>query len=147
MEISGKKISIIGAVKSGIGAAKLIRTLGGLPFISDSGTEEKLKDSISVLKEYKIEFEIGNHSDRVFDCELMIVSPGVPLTADLLVKAREKGIDLISEIELAAAFCKGNIIAITGSTERQQLRHCTIYIKYAGLKSYPEAILGSLFPR
>jgi len=50
MEISGKKISIIGAVKSGIGAAKLIRRLGGIPFVSDSGTEEKLKESVDTLR-------------------------------------------------------------------------------------------------
>lgn len=65
MEISGKKISIIGAVKSGIGAAKLIRKLGGIPFISDAGSEEKLKDSITTLKELGLDFEIGKHSDRV----------------------------------------------------------------------------------
>ena len=146
MEISGKKISVIGAVKSGIGAAKLIRTLGGIPFISDSGTEEKLKDSISALKEFGIEFEIGKHSDRVFDCEMMIVSPGVPLNADLLVKAREKGIKLISEIELAAAFCKGNIIAITGSNGKTTTTSlCNYVLNNAGLKSYPAGNIGVAF--
>ena len=43
MEITGKKISIIGAVRSGIGAAKLVKKLGGIPFVSDSGDEKKLR--------------------------------------------------------------------------------------------------------
>ena len=113
MEILGKKISIIGAVKSGIGAAQLIRTLGGIPFISDSGKLEKLKDSVLAINGLGINYEIGYHTDKIFDCELMIVSPGVPFNAAVLVNAREKNIKLISEIELAAAFCKGKMIAIT----------------------------------
>jgi UDP-N-acetylmuramoylalanine--D-glutamate ligase len=146
MEISGKKISILGAVKSGIGAAKLIRKLGGFPFVSDSGSEEKLKDSISELTELKIDFEIGKHSDRVFDTELMIVSPGVPSNAEVLVKAREKNIKLISEIELAAAFCKGNIIAITGSNGKTTTTTlCDYVFKSCGLKSYAAGNIGVAF--
>ncbi len=102
MEIKDKNISIIGAVRSGIGAAKLIKKLGGKPFVSDSGSELKLKDSIQKLNDEKIDYEIGQHSEKVFNCELMIVSPGVPSNAEVIIKAREKKIKLVSEIELAA---------------------------------------------
>jgi UDP-N-acetylmuramoylalanine--D-glutamate ligase len=146
MEISGKKISIIGAIKSGIGAAKLIRKLGGIPFVSDSGSEEKLKESVSTLKELGLDFEIGKHSERVYDAEIMIVSPGVPSNADILVKAREKNIKLISEIELAAAFCKGNIIAITGSNGKTTTTTlCDYVLNNAGLKSYKAGNIGVAF--
>jgi UDP-N-acetylmuramoylalanine--D-glutamate ligase len=146
MEISGKKISIIGAEKSGIGAAKLIRKFGGIPFISDSGQEEKLKDSISALEELGFDFEIGKHSDRVFNCELMIASPGVPSNAEVMVKAREKKIKLISEIELASAFCKGNIIAITGSNGKTTTTTlCNYVLNTSGLKSYTAGNIGVAF--
>jgi UDP-N-acetylmuramoylalanine--D-glutamate ligase len=146
MEISGKKISVIGAVKSGIGAAKLIRKLGGVPFISDSGAEGKLKDSISVLKGLGFDFETGKHTGRVYDCELMIVSPGVPSNAEVLIKAREKNIKLISEIELAAAFCKGNILAITGSNGKTTTTSlCNYVLNAAGLKCYAAGNIGVAF--
>ena len=50
LEIKNKKISIIGAVRSGLGAAKLAKHLGAIPFVSDAGSEEKLKSSIEVLQ-------------------------------------------------------------------------------------------------
>ena len=54
MEITGKNISIIGAVRSGIGAAKMIKKLGGIPFVSDSGDEKKLEKQLKILKEKKL---------------------------------------------------------------------------------------------
>ncbi len=146
MEIKGKKISIIGAVRSGIGAAKLIQKLGGFPFVSDSGSETKLKDSIKKLKELKIDFEIGNHSEKVFDCDLMIISPGVPSDAEILKKAREKKIQMISEIELAASFCKGNIIAITGTNGKTTTTSlCTHVFNNCSLKTYEAGNIGTAF--
>ena len=115
MEIVNKKISIIGAVRSGIGAAKLVKKLGGIPFVSDMNDELRLKDSIAELKKEGIEFETGKHSERVFNCDLMIVSPGVPNNAPVVIKAKGMNIGLISEVELAYRFCKGKIIAITGT--------------------------------
>jgi len=115
MVIKNKKISVIGAVRSGVGAAKLIKNVGGIPFVSDSADEIKLKSFLDELRKERIEYETGGHSDRVFDCNTMIVSPGVPLNAPILKKATEKNIKLISEIELSYHYCKGNIIAITGT--------------------------------
>ncbi len=115
MEIKNKKISVIGAVRSGISVAKLVKKLGGIPFVSDMGNEMKLKDSVDELKKEDIEFETGRHSDRVYDCEFMIVSPGVPNDAPVITKAKEIEIDLISEVEFAFRVCNCNIIAITGT--------------------------------
>jgi len=146
MEIKDKNISIIGAVRSGIGAAKLIKKLGGKPFVSDSGSELKLKDSIDKLTEEKIEFEIGSHSDKVFDCELMIVSPGVHSNAEVLVKARENKIKLISEIELASEYCKGKIIAITGTNGKTTTTSlCAHVMNACGFKTYSAGNIGVAF--
>src|SRR4030065_860025 len=115
MEVKGKKISVIGAARSGIGAAKLVKKLGGTPFVSDFSPEEKLKDALFQLEKENISFEFGGHSDRVYESALMIVSPGVPNDSQVLQNARAKGIKLISEIEFAFHYCKGKIIAITGT--------------------------------
>jgi len=115
MNIKNKKITIIGAVKSGVAAAKLVKNVGGIPFVSEISEDETLKEFFEELKNESIEFEIGGHSDSVYDCSLMVVSPGVPIDAPVLIKARQKGIKLISELELAYNYCKGEIIAITGT--------------------------------
>ncbi len=146
MEIKGKKITVVGAVKSGVGAAKLIKKLDGIPFVSDSGAELKLASSIEKLKEAGIEYEIGAHSDRVYDCEIMVVSPGVPSSAEILKKASQKGIQLISEIELAASFCKGNIIAITGTNGKTTTTNlCGHIMNSCGFKTYLAGNIGLAF--
>ncbi len=146
MDIKGKKITVIGAVRSGVGAAKLVKRLEGIPFVSDSGAELKLANSIEKLKEAGIEFEIGSHSERVFDCEIMVVSPGVPSNAEVLKTAEQKGIQLISEIELAAAFCKGNIIAITGTNGKTTTTNlCGHIMNACGFKTYLAGNIGLAF--
>ena len=146
MEIKNKKISIIGAVKSGIGAAKLIKNLGGIPFVSDSGKKEKLSESIEALKSNHIDFEIGEHSERVFDCDLFVVSPGVPSNSFIIQNATDKKIKIISEIELAASFCKGKIIAITGTNGKTTTTSLTGYIlKSCGFNTYVAGNIGNAF--
>ncbi|MCW8803975.1 MAG: UDP-N-acetylmuramoyl-L-alanine--D-glutamate ligase [Ignavibacteriaceae bacterium] len=115
MEVKGKKISVIGAARSGVAAAKLVKRLGGIPFVSDFSPEGKLEDALNQLKNENIDFEFGGHSDRVYGSSLMIVSPGVPNDSPLLKNARSKSIKLVSEIEFAYHYCKGRIIAITGT--------------------------------
>ena len=115
MDLLDKKISVIGAARSGIGAARLIKKMGGIPFVSDSGSDEKLKESVNVLSIENIEYETGKHSEKIFDCDFMIISPGVPADAEVIKKAKYKRIKMFSEVELASRFCKGKIIAITGT--------------------------------
>ena len=115
MDLLDKKISVIGAARSGIGAARLIKKMGGIPFVSDSGSDEKLKESVNVLSIENIEYETGKHSEKIFDCDFMIISPGVPADAEVIKKAKNKRIKMFSEVELASRFCKGKIIAITGT--------------------------------
>ncbi len=146
MDIKGKNISIIGAVRSGIGAAKLIKKLGGKPFVSDSGKTESLVKSTEILKENNIDFEIGDHTDKVFKCSLMVVSPGVPSNAPVLVKAKERNIEVISEIELAYNFCKGKIIAITGTNGKTTTTSlCGHLFKTAGVKTHVAGNIGTAF--
>lgn len=146
MEVKGKKISIIGAVRSGIAAAKVVRHLGGIPFVSDMGYKEALGDSIKRLKELGIDYEVEAHSERIFDCDVMIVSPGVPMDAAIMKVAKEKKMNIISEIEFAYSVCKGNVLAITGTngktTTTSLLGHV---IDTAGLHGYTAGNIGRAF--
>jgi len=62
-DFSGKKISIIGAARSGAAAAQLLKTKGAKIFVSDSAPKEKLQSSISILQSLGIEFETGSHTN------------------------------------------------------------------------------------
>ena len=146
LEIRNKKISIIGAVRSGLGAAKLAKQLGAIPFVSDSGSEEKLKSSIEYLKNEKINFEVSNHTEKVFDCDLMIVSPGVPSDSEVIKNAKSKNIKIISELEFASSFCKANVIGITGTNGKTTTTSlCDYLFNECGVKSYSAGNIGLAF--
>lgn len=101
--------------RSGVAAAKLARQLGGTPFVSDIKSAEQLKSQIHELKTFGIEFETGEHTDRLLKSDFVIVSPGIPQETEIIQKIVAAGIPIFSEIEFASWFCSGKIIAITGS--------------------------------
>jgi UDP-N-acetylmuramoylalanine--D-glutamate ligase len=146
LEIKNKKISIIGAVRSGLGAAKLAKSLGAIPFVSDAGTEERLKTSIEYLKNEKINFEVNQHTEKVFDCDLMVVSPGIPSDAQVIKDAKKRDIKTISELEFASYFCKGNVIGITGTNGKTTTTSlCGYLFNECGVKSYSAGNIGLAF--
>lgn len=113
--IRGRNIGIIGMARSGLSAALLAARFGGRPFVSDSGKADKLTDPIAKLTAADIPFETGGHSERLLECDYLILSPGVPLTIDPIRTARDRGIPIFSEVEFASWVCKARIVAVTGS--------------------------------
>ncbi len=108
------KLVILGGGESGVGAAILGRKLGYEVFLSDKG---KLADKYrNILSEEGFDFEEGQHSEeRIFAAGLVVKSPGIPDTVPMIVKLREKGIEVISEIEFAGRHTDACMICITGS--------------------------------
>lgn len=109
-----KRIAIIGAGESGVGAALLGRKLGYEVFVSEkSSIAEEYEQELSNAE---IDFEEGKHSEAlILNAQEIIKSPGIPKEAAIIQKAIQQGIPIISEIEFAARHCEGRIIAITGS--------------------------------
>lgn len=108
------KISILGAGESGIGAAILAQKQGFNVWVSDGGKiKQKYKDTLNDLD---LAYEEGSHNmTEILSSELVVKSPGIPEKAEVLKAIREAGIEVISEIEFGYRYCKGKIIAITGS--------------------------------
>ncbi len=145
-DIQGKKISIIGAVRSGIGAAKLAKGLGAIPFVSDSGSRQKLQDAIKLFDVEGIKYECGEHTDAVYDCDFIITSPGVPSDSPVLQKALDKKIKIYSELEFSSWYCKGNIISITGTNGKTTTTSlCGHVFNAGGLKTYLAGNIGYAF--
>lgn len=109
------KIVILGGGESGAGAAVLAARKGFSVFLSDTGL---LKPEYTRMLEAEgIPFEQGHpHTEaEVLSASTIVKSPGIPLSAPIIVKAREKGIPVISEIEFAARYTSSRMLCITGS--------------------------------
>ncbi len=113
--VRGKRISVIGAARSGLAVAQLLRQRGAIVFVTDSSREELLASSTSVLRSLGIEVETGAHTKRALDSDLIVVSPGIPSTLPILREAEGRGVKIISELELASWFCRAPIIGVTGT--------------------------------
>jgi UDP-N-acetylmuramoylalanine--D-glutamate ligase len=116
MELKGKKVLVVGLGKSGLAAALFLRRRGAQVTVSDVRSAEALAKEIPALLEEGIAVEAGGHGLLTFRRQdLIVVSPGVPLDTPELKKVRGFGMPVIGELELAARYVKGRILAITGS--------------------------------
>ncbi len=116
MDLNGKRVLVVGLGKSGVASALFLKSRGARVTVSDSKPEAELRKEILLLLDHGITVETGAHGDRTFrDQDLIVVSPGVPFDAPQLVQARSLGEKVIGEIELAAQFLPGPIVAITGA--------------------------------
>ena len=116
MDLKGKRVLVVGLGKSGVASALFLHARGARVTVSDSKSEDQLRSEIPRLLDQGITVETGGHGERTFRTQdLIVVSPGVPVDVPQLAQARQLGIPVIGEIELAARFLKGKIAAITGS--------------------------------
>ncbi len=147
--IKGKKVSVIGAARSGLAVAKLLKRLNADVFISDVKKIEEIKYvkfTTNELDLLGIKYEFGGHSDRIFDCDFIVISPGVPSSADIVVKAKNMGIKVLSEIEVASWFCKAPIVAVTGTNGKTTTTSLIGFIlKNAGFKTIVAGNIGAPF--
>ena len=116
MDFHNKRVLVVGLGKSGVASALFLKAKGAHVTVSDAKSEDQLGEAIPVLLDAGIAVETGGHGERTFHGQdLIVVSPGVPVDAPSLVQARSLGETVIGEIELAAQFFPGTIVAITGS--------------------------------
>ena len=127
-----KRIVVLGAAESGAGAAVLAKVKGFDVFVSDmSVIKDKYKKQ---MDEHGIAWEEGHHTEElILNADEVVKSPGIPDTAPMVVKIREKGIHVISEIEFAGRYTNAKMICITGSNGKTTTTSLIYYIlKEAG---------------
>ncbi len=128
-----KRIVILGAGESGTGAAILAKKKGFDTFVSDSShIQDKYKD---MLDERNIPWEEGHHTEElILNADEIVKSPGIPNNAPLILKLKEKGTPIISEIEFAGRYTHAKMICITGSNGKTTTTSLIYHIfKKAGL--------------
>jgi len=128
-----KRLVVIGGGESGVGAAVLGKVKGMEVWLTDMGPiSDRYKE---ILNKWEIAWEECHHSeDKVLGADEIVKSPGVPLTAPLIVKAMSKNIPVISEIEFAGRYTDAKMVCITGSNGKTTTTLLTYHIlKESGL--------------
>ena len=117
MDLVGKKITIVGAARSGIAAAELVIRSGGVAQITDTKPAADIERALAGLQDRaSVRVEAGAHTREFLEgSDLVVASPGVWKDALPLQSAREMGIPVWGEIEFAWRFCTKPVIAVTGS--------------------------------
>ena len=131
-----KKVTILGYGRTGKALAELMTNIGARVFISEVSDLEELANS-------GYEYETGGHSERVFDCDIMLPSPGLSLSSRVLMRAKELGIEIRGEIDFSAELLPCPYISVTGTSGKSTTTSliATMLNDY-GVTSYPVGNIG-----
>ena len=142
-----KRIVILGAGESGVGAAILAKAKGFDVFVSDFGVVKP--EYVKQLNKYNIQWEERNHSEElILNANEIIISPGIPFTVEIVQKAISKSIPIISEIEFAGRYTDAVKICITGSNGKTTTTMLIYHIlKNAGLNVGMAGNVGNSFAK
>ncbi len=113
MDLNGKRVLVAGAGKTGIATARFLLEKNAQVTVVDSNVNAVIPED---LKKSTAKIKTGPHENRIFtEQDLIIISPGIPLTIEPIATAKSKGVEIIGEIELAYLFTETPIIAVTGT--------------------------------
>lgn len=140
----GKRILVVGAARSGIAVVKVLLAYDAKVALYDGKHEEQLRNDLLPLARLNYEKYFAKEPDVTHDFDLIIVSPGVPLTIPVIAAAYAAGIPVWSEIELAYLFAKSDMIAITGTNGKTTTTALTSQIfQDAGIPSRMGGNIGN----
>ncbi|MDL1967682.1 MAG: UDP-N-acetylmuramoyl-L-alanine--D-glutamate ligase [Deltaproteobacteria bacterium] len=116
MELENKNILVVGLGVTGIATAQFLINRGASVTVADRKKEQETDSEELLIRESGIRMEPGPHRIETFEnADLIVVSPGVPHTIEPVIKAKERGVPVIGEIELASKFITEPIVAVTGT--------------------------------
>ncbi len=151
MDLKGRRVTVVGLARSGVGAANLLADMGAEVTVTDRQSEARLSEAVSRLAP-SVKRVLGGHPDDLFvSAEMIVVSPGVPLEIEQIASARAAGIPVIGELELAYQIMDkaeglGRIpfLAVTGSNGKSTTTTLLDYmLKKSGFKTLLGGNIGS----
>ena len=111
--VPGARVTVVGGARSGLAVATLLARKGADVFLTDHAPAEA--GIAEGLERAGVASEFGGHTARALDADWLVLSPGVPSTVNLVQTALRQKRPVYSEIEVASWFCRGPIVAVTGS--------------------------------
>lgn len=146
--MKGKQVAVIGFGRSGFAAARLLSVHGAHVTVMDDKTPEKLNawiEKAQGLSQVKLVLG-GVDPTMTSNADLIVVSPGVPANHSALVRAREKGVPVIGELELAFGYCNATVLALTGTNGKTTTTTLLeMMMKAAGKKAIACGNIGKPF--
>ena len=116
LEVAGKRVAVIGLGRSGQAAVRLLRRLGARVAVADQKPSSELAAALGGLSAGEVEIHgAGAYEPALRGAEVVVVSPGVPMALAPLQRARQAGMRIIGELELASRHLTGRVLAVTGT--------------------------------
>jgi UDP-N-acetylmuramoylalanine--D-glutamate ligase len=116
VELRGKKVLIVGLARTGVAAARFCHARGAKVTVNDAKPEAALAEPLAALGDPGIGRELGRHRAETFVAQdLIVLSPGVPLTLPALQAAARAGVPILAEVELASRFLDAPLVGVTGT--------------------------------
>jgi UDP-N-acetylmuramoylalanine--D-glutamate ligase len=124
MEVAGREIVVVGMARSGVAAARFLLARGARVTVNEAHPESSMtaaqRELLVEMRQAGVQVVTGGHPEDLFlQADLVVVSPGVPLGLEPLKRARDAGVEMIGEVELAARFLppppRGHLVGVTGT--------------------------------
>ncbi len=116
VDYRGRRVLVVGMARSGIGAALLLCKAGATPVLNDIKPREAFGDQLDELQSLPVEWRMGEDPIPLLDgCDMLLISPGVPIDSPVVLAAREKKMYVTGELEFAAQNAEGMLVAVTGT--------------------------------
>ncbi len=149
MTYQGQTVLVVGAARSGLAAALFLLERHARVILTDTKSAQELAGAIAPLRALAISsgelvLELDGHNTESFrKCDLVIISPGVPLGLPCFEESRKRGIPILAEVELAFRHLKGRILGITGSNGKTTTTILTSdLLRGSGLKGHAAGNMG-----
>jgi UDP-N-acetylmuramoylalanine--D-glutamate ligase len=116
MNLKNKKIVVVGLGRTGLAVARFLTQAHAVVVVTDTADEVALGDQVRQIKQLGVKTELGQHRNDTFEnADLIVISPGVPHTIEPVIRAQNRGIPIIGEVELASRFIREPLVAVTGT--------------------------------
>jgi UDP-N-acetylmuramoylalanine--D-glutamate ligase len=142
--LKGKRVTVVGLARSGVSAARLLQAVGAVVTVADAKDEPALAGALARLDRDRLTVCAGPaHERAVSGADLVVVSPGVPSRSGALVRARQEGVPVVGELELASRFLSMPIVAITGTNGKSTTVTLTgLMLQHGGYRTFVGGNLG-----
>ena len=111
-----KRVLVLGMARSGVAVSQLLCKYGATPLLNDRKTEEQLGAALQPLHEMPCEWHLAEEPAALLDqCDVLLISPGVAIDSPIVMAAKEKGIPVTGELEVASQLADGTLVALTGT--------------------------------
>jgi UDP-N-acetylmuramoylalanine--D-glutamate ligase len=149
-DYTGRTVLVVGAARSGVASARFLLSRGARVVLTDKQDQRALSATLAPLLKQseardRLRLELGGHRPETFrNCDLVVVSPGVPLSLPAFQQSRNSGIPVIAEVELASRHLKGRILGITGSNGKTTTTTLVAeLLRGCGFKAYTAGNIGN----